>query len=275
MLICHYVDVPNCCWWTIGKLQANIQPETVFTSVCYSLSVHSSQAEIVSMDSKERFFFKEAGPAKRPDLAIPTQQTSFQSTNTAQGGSNVISGTISGSQIRDINYYISVGSKGGDEETSPHSEGIHVEDHHQKLKDYLKINSKISTIQEGLAQHGNFKLLNDIYTAVYLTEGESGEVNNEHEKTALQETPILSNDIFRSIVGKDKPIRTVLTKGIAGIGKSVSLQKFVLDWVEGKANQDIKYIFPLPFRDLNLMRENKSLMEHSSSFSSDKRRRNP
>ncbi|XP_071225736.1 NLR family CARD domain-containing protein 3-like isoform X2 [Salvelinus alpinus] len=218
------------------------------------------------MDSKERLFFKEAGPAKRPDLSIPTQGTSFQSTNTAQDGSNVISPMISGSQIRDINYYISVASKGGDEETSPHSEDIHVEDHCQKLKDYLKINRKISTIQEGLAQHGNSKLLNDIYTAVYITEGESGEVNNEHEvrpfeKTALQETPILSNDIFRSIVGKDKPIRTVLTKGIAGIGKSVSLQKFVLDWVEGKANQDIKFIFPLHFRDLNLMRENKSLMD--------------
>ncbi|XP_036840708.1 NACHT, LRR and PYD domains-containing protein 3 isoform X3 [Oncorhynchus mykiss] len=219
------------------------------------------------MDSKERFFFKEAGPTKRPDLSIPTQGTSFQSTNTAQDGSNVISPTISGSQIRDINYYISVGSKGGDDEdTFPNSEDIHVEDRHQKLKDYLKINSKITTIQEGLAQHGNSKLLNDIYTAVYITEGESGEVNNEHEvrpfeKTALQETPILSNDIFRSIVGKDKPIRTVLTKGIAGIGKSVSLQKFVLDWVEGKANQDIKFIFPLLFRDLNLMRENKSLMD--------------
>lgn len=63
--------------------------------------------------SQNIFFFKEASPAKRPDLSITTQGTSFQSTNTAQDGSNVISPTISGSQIRDINYYISVGSKGG------------------------------------------------------------------------------------------------------------------------------------------------------------------
>ncbi|XP_029486885.1 NACHT, LRR and PYD domains-containing protein 3-like isoform X2 [Oncorhynchus nerka] len=238
--------------------------------ICFVLLSRLKVSPCLSIPAQLRLYLwipKEAGPAKRPDLSIPTQGTSFQSTNTAQDGSNVISPTISGSHIRDINYYISVGSKGGDDEdTFPNSEDIHVEDRHQKLKDYLKINSKISTIQEGLAQHGNSKLLNDIYTAVYITEGESGEVNNEHEvrpfeKTALQETPILSNDIFRSIVGKDKPIRTVLTKGIAGIGKSVSLQKFVLDWVEGKANQDIKFIFPLLFRDLNLMRENKSLMD--------------
>ncbi|XP_076836815.1 NLR family CARD domain-containing protein 3-like [Brachyhypopomus gauderio] len=129
-----------------------------------------------------------------------------------------------------------------------------------------KLMEKYKRINEGILHHGNSTLLNEIYTELYITEGGSGEVNNEHEvrqietafrRPATQETPIKCNDLFI-----DKPIRSVLTKGIAGIGKTVSVQKFILDWAEGRANQDVLFIFPLPFREMNLIKEKKiSLMD--------------
>ncbi|XP_062865949.1 NACHT, LRR and PYD domains-containing protein 12-like [Trichomycterus rosablanca] len=139
----------------------------------------------------------------------------------------------------------------------------------KKLKSNLK--EKCKRINQGISQHGSSALLNEIYTELYITQGWSGDVNNEHEvrqieatsrRPAAQEKPIKCNDLFR-----DTSIRTVLTKGIAGIGKTVSVQKFILDWAEGKTNQDVIFIFPLPFRELNLMKqENLSLMELLHQF---------
>ncbi|KAL6471878.1 hypothetical protein MHYP_G00205280, partial [Metynnis hypsauchen] len=126
----------------------------------------------------------------------------------------------------------------------------------------------------GISNSGTSTLLNEIYTELYVTEGGIGEVNTEHEvrqietasrRPATQEKAIKCNDLF-----KDNSTRTVLTKGVAGIGKTVSVQKFILDWAEGKANHDVLFIFPLPFRELNLMKEKKlSLVDLLDVFFSD------
>ncbi|XP_077077447.1 NACHT, LRR and PYD domains-containing protein 12-like isoform X2 [Siphateles boraxobius] len=132
-----------------------------------------------------------------------------------------------------------------------------------------RLKEKHQCVFEGIPKQGDSTLLNNIYTDLYITQGGSEQVNTEHEVRQIevasrhhesQETPVECNNLFEA-PEQHQEIRTVLTKGVAGIGKSVSVQKFVLDWAEGKENQDISFIFPLPFREMNLKKKEKqSLM---------------
>ncbi|XP_062282342.1 protein NLRC3-like [Scomber scombrus] len=139
----------------------------------------------------------------------------------------------------------------------------------QKLKSKLK--KKFQLVFDGFAKAGKQILLNQIYTPLYITEGGTAEVNDEHEIRQIEtvfrkpdrpETIIRHEDIFKASPGRDEPSRTVMTKGVAGIGKTVLTQKFTLDWAEDKANQDIYFTFPFTFRELNALKEKKfSLVE--------------
>ncbi|XP_063325360.1 protein NLRC3-like isoform X2 [Pelmatolapia mariae] len=138
-----------------------------------------------------------------------------------------------------------------------------------EFKSALK--KKFQCVFEGFAKAGNPTLLNQIYTELYMTDGGTSEVNNEHEVRQIEtaskkldglEAITTKEDIFKASPGRNKPIRTVLTKGVAGIGKTVLTQKYTLDWVEDRANQDIQFIFPFTFRELNVLKEEKfSLVE--------------
>ncbi|XP_055360110.1 protein NLRC3-like [Betta splendens] len=138
-----------------------------------------------------------------------------------------------------------------------------------QLKSHLK--QKFQCVFEGIAKAGKPTLLNQIYTELYITEGGTGEVNDEHEVRQIEtasrkpdraETSIRPEDVFKGSAGRAGAIRTVMTKGVAGIGKTVLTQKFTLDWAEGKANQDIHFTFPFTFRELNVLKEQKfSLVE--------------
>uniref|UniRef100_A0A3P9D6S0 NACHT domain-containing protein n=1 Tax=Maylandia zebra TaxID=106582 RepID=A0A3P9D6S0_9CICH len=135
----------------------------------------------------------------------------------------------------------------------------------------IKNRKQFQCVFEGIAKAGNPTLLNQIYTELYITEGGTAEVNNEHEVRQMEtasrkpdrpETTIRQEDIFKASSERNKPIRTVLTKGVSGIGKTVLTQKYTLDWAEDKANQDIQFIFPFTFRELNVLKEEKfSLVE--------------
>uniref|UniRef100_W5LX17 Si:ch211-215p11.1 n=1 Tax=Lepisosteus oculatus TaxID=7918 RepID=W5LX17_LEPOC len=137
------------------------------------------------------------------------------------------------------------------------------ETHKEKMK------KKYENTSEG--QQGKKVFLNDIYTDLCIIKGESGEVNEEHEvrhiektvkKTTSKLSTIRNNDLFKSTHKDENCTKTVLTKGVAGIGKTVSVEKFILDWADGTANEDIDFIFIFLFRELNLMKENNySLLE--------------
>uniref|UniRef100_H2L8P4 NACHT domain-containing protein n=1 Tax=Oryzias latipes TaxID=8090 RepID=H2L8P4_ORYLA len=128
-----------------------------------------------------------------------------------------------------------------------------------------------SCVFEGITKAGSSTLLNEIYTELFITEGGRGELNEEHEVRQIEaasrkadraETSIRQEELFQLPAGRQEPIRTVMTKGVAGIGKTVLTQKFTLDWAEGKAHQNLHFIFPFTFRELNVLKEEKfSLVE--------------
>ncbi|XP_028430050.1 NACHT, LRR and PYD domains-containing protein 3-like isoform X3 [Perca flavescens] len=146
-----------------------------------------------------------------------------------------------------------------------------------KFKSNLE--KKFQCVFEGIAKGGNPTLLNKMFTEIYITDGGTLKVNEEHEVRQIEivsrkpdrpETIIRYEDIFKTPPGRDEPIRTVMTKGVAGIGKTVLTQKFTLDWAEGKANQDIQFTFPFTFRELNVLKEKKySLVELVDHFFSE------
>ncbi|XP_055022098.1 uncharacterized protein LOC129412383 [Boleophthalmus pectinirostris] len=113
--------------------------------------------------------------------------------------------------------------------------------------------------------------LRDVYTDLYIIEEERDEVCQLSESQLVQrgknielrkEIPINYKDIFKP--SPDRPnddIKTVLTTGIAGIGKTFASMKYMLDWAEGASSQNVNMTFPLPFRELNLRNDKELSLE--------------
>ncbi|XP_036416268.1 protein NLRC3-like [Colossoma macropomum] len=141
--------------------------------------------------------------------------------------------------------------------------------HRCHLTETLKVTYE--SILIGNSKTGHKKFLEDIYTDVIIVQNESGGVIQEHEvmqmemssnRHASKEICVKCRDLFKVQPGTSRRKRKVLTMGIAGVGKTVSVNKFILDWANGEENQDINFIFPLPFRELNLKKDKKfSLIE--------------
>ncbi|XP_063338838.1 NACHT, LRR and PYD domains-containing protein 3-like [Pelmatolapia mariae] len=202
----------------------------------------------------------------------------FQPNYTAQSGGNVVAPSIIGSNVGNININIFSATQECKEDlNNDHTDSCgalppeidKVAECQQNLKATLR--RKFSHILEGLATETNKISLNNIYTELYVTEGGSGEVNKEHEVRQIETTPrihvgqeksIHYDHLFAPLPERGCDIRTVVTRGVAGIGKTVLTNKFTLDWAEERANKNLEFVFPLSFRELNLMKKkNFSLVE--------------
>lgn len=138
----------------------------------------------------------------------------------------------------------------------------------QKLKAAFR--RRFSHLREGVTTEARKTPLHQIYTELYITEGGSGEVNREHEVRQIETCPrvdaardksISSSRLFVPAKGQDYQIRSVMTRGVAGIGKTVHVNKFTLDWAEDRGHAHLDFVFPLSFRELNLMREKRLSFE--------------
>ncbi|XP_030612980.1 NACHT, LRR and PYD domains-containing protein 12-like isoform X2 [Archocentrus centrarchus] len=135
----------------------------------------------------------------------------------------------------------------------------------------ISLRRRCERVTEGSDQTGSGTLLNRIYTALYITERQREEGHTQHEvrqletaskMDALHDRPIRCHDIFKAFPDQQRPIRVVLTNGVAGVGKTFSVQKFSLDWAEGLENQHVSVVILLSFRELNLIRDQQySLLE--------------
>ncbi|XP_048028848.1 NACHT, LRR and PYD domains-containing protein 3-like isoform X2 [Megalobrama amblycephala] len=140
----------------------------------------------------------------------------------------------------------------------------------QSVKNKMKTRMKSDSerIFEGSAPRS--VSLNKIYTELFIINDDSDPINREHEiwqietthdLNASAQTVIHYNEILQPSTEENRKIMTVLTKGIAGIGKTITVQKFVLDWASGEANQDLELVFLLPFRELNLLEGENSFFD--------------
>ncbi|XP_072240164.1 NACHT, LRR and PYD domains-containing protein 3-like [Leuresthes tenuis] len=141
----------------------------------------------------------------------------------------------------------------------------------QKLKAHLQ--KKFTRIYEGTSDSQS--RLEQVFTKLYITRQphQDGCISHEvlhHFRIPHEQSPHAEMDYqlsssldvfkpqrnrFQQHPTENKTIRRVMTKGIAGIGKTLTVQNFSLKWAQGKLHQHIDLIFVLPFRELNLLRE--------------------
>ncbi|XP_039663607.1 NACHT, LRR and PYD domains-containing protein 12-like isoform X2 [Perca fluviatilis] len=189
-----------------------------------------------------------------------TQRGAGRPTVTAQDRSVIIAPQLIGSNVgRDLTIINNTNASTDETKAISPKNKANIQSCRDNLKSFLENTTK--DLSQGTKEDGPTPL-DKIYTELYIRRGGSGEVNSEHEvvnleckRSSSEEEKIQVNDILQPLSNEENPPQRVLTKGIAGIGKSVAVQKFTHDWATGEANQTTDFIFPFTFRDLNLIKD--------------------
>lgn len=129
-----------------------------------------------------------------------------------------------------------------------------------------ELNRKHYALYEGVSHAGRQPLLETVYVEPLIATCSYGGIDPSHEFRPRHVTPyqIPSNvtyvgvvDLFRQQKEDGMPVRTVLTTGIPGIGLSVCVAKFCLDWSEHKSNLDLQFVIKLSFQGIRNLRNRK------------------
>ncbi len=89
-------------------------------------------------------------------------------------------------------------------------------------------------------------------------EQEIWQIETTNDLNTSAQTVINYNEILNPPLDEIRTMKIVLTKGIAGIGKTVTVQKFVHDWASGKNQSGSRACFPAPIPRVELARRKKT-----------------
>lgn len=137
----------------------------------------------------------------------------------------------------------------------------------------LKRTEQLKCYSEGGVEASNSASHIEIrYTDLFVTEDNDCTNNSQHEyfDLASRRARIYVHQACQRIRPcnllspqgtSGRPPKRVKVKGIAGIGKSVAMQRLVYEWAIGKNMREFTCIFDLPFRELNLIDKPLSLLD--------------
>ncbi|XP_076738665.1 protein NLRC3-like isoform X4 [Maylandia zebra] len=258
-------------WGVPGSAGHNPEtnPEPGPEPTCVSLKSNDSK-DIIENFNKRLLCDKEIN--KRPESPGPEPSCVSLKSNMSKGAVINFKGCSSAAERASAQCGERSRSRAG-LQTASQSSCVQTDVGLQEVLDEHKISlrRRCERVTEGSDETGSRTLLNRIYTELYITEGQSEEVHTQHEvrqletaskMDALHDAPIRCQDIFKALPDQQRPVRVVLTNGVAGVGKTFSVQKFTLDWAEGLENQHVSVVVLLSFRELNLIRDEQySLLE--------------